>query len=535
MVGVHVAGGDVRVQLPGRAGQGHVQAAHHLVGDLRLHLEDLRHGAVVGFGPDLLVGLGVHELGRDAHAAHAGLVALPAHGALEHVVHAQVRGDLLHGLAHAVVVQGAGPRHHAQAVDARQAGDDLVGDAGGEVGLLGGAEILEGEDHDHGFGRRVVDGRQRGRRDRIDAAVAQRRPPEHHGGQHGHDHGAADPHAPVRSRARGGRGRGLRLVCAGVHLVTQDLQVVEHAAGGLVAQLRILFQAAAQDAADLPGQIVAQLDEGTGIVAQHRRERRHAGLAHERPPARDHLVEKYTQGKHVRTGVDGLALGLFRRHVGRRAHHDALAGHVGVDRHGLVVVFRLRLSPARQAEVQHLHAAVAVDHHVLGLEIAVGDAPGVGRRHGLGQGQRQLEEAVEREAPLGNHGVEGAALHQFHDQDEQAVDLLDGVQRHDVGMVERGDGLRLALDAGAALGVPLQVGRQDLQGHVAVEAGVQGAVDLAHAALADEGAYLETANPLADHLGSSWGRFFRDVISGSSDDDLEDVFDDSCDGDSVES
>ena len=61
------------------------------------------------------------------------------------------------------------------------------------------------------------------------------------------------------------------------------------------------------------------------------------------------------------------------------------------------------------------------------------------------------------------------------------------MKRADVRMVELGDGARLALEAGAHLGCRGQVRGQHLDGDVAAQARVVGAVDLAHAARAERG------------------------------------------------
>ena len=55
-----------------------------------------------------------------------------------------------------------------------------------------------------------------------------------------------------------------------------------------------------------------------------------------------------------------------------------------------------------------------------------------------------------------------------------------------VGVVQLGGGLRLALEAGQEAGVRAVLGAQHLDGHVAAELGVVGAVDGGHAALADQ-------------------------------------------------
>ena len=74
------------------------------------------------------------------------------------------------------------------------------------------------------------------------------------------------------------------------------------------------------------------------------------------------------------------------------------------------------------------------------------------------------------------------ALHQLHDE-RIAFKPID---RGDVGMIERGQHLRLALEAGPVIGVIGQCRRQHLDGDVAVKLGVARAIHLAHAALADE-------------------------------------------------
>ena len=75
--------------------------------------------------------------------------------------------------------------------------------------------------------------------------------------------------------------------------------------------------------------------------------------------------------------------------------------------------------------------------------------------------------------------------------------VADVVQRADVGVVELGDGAGLALEAGAELRAGRQVGGQHLDRHVAAQAGVVGAVDLAHPARADRGDDLVRAEPRA--------------------------------------
>jgi hypothetical protein len=71
------------------------------------------------------------------------------------------------------------------------------------------------------------------------------------------------------------------------------------------------------------------------------------------------------------------------------------------------------------------------------------------------------------------------------------------VQGADVRVRQRGDGLRFALEPGAAFRVGTDVSRQDLDGDAAVEAGVAGPVHLAHAACPDGGLDLVRAEARA--------------------------------------
>jgi hypothetical protein len=47
-------------------------------------------------------------------------------------------------------------------------------------------------------------------------------------------------------------------------------------------------------------------------------------------------------------------------------------------------------------------------------------------------------------------------------------------------VVQCGDGARLLFEPGAAAGIGRDVGRENLDGHVASQAGIAGAVDFAH-------------------------------------------------------
>ena len=95
--------------------------------------------------------------------------------------------------------------------------------------------------------------------------------------------------------------------------------------------------------------------------------------------------------------------------------------------------------------------------------------------------QHSFERQRAAREPVG----ERLAFEVLHDQVVDAVLLADVVERADVRMAERGDRLRLALEAEAELRVAGEVRRQHLDRDGAVEARVARAVDLAHAARAE--------------------------------------------------
>jgi hypothetical protein len=106
----------------------------------------------------------------------------------------------------------------------------------------------------------------------------------------------------------------------------------------------------------------------------------------------------------------------------------------------------------------------------------------------IGQRNRQREDVGQRQAALGDEIVQRPALDQLHREEEHAVGFFHGEDRDDVGMVERGNALRLAFEAGAAFRVGSGLVRKNLDRDVALQLGswIMRAIHLAHSASTEQ-------------------------------------------------
>jgi len=77
--------------------------------------------------------------------------------------------------------------------------------------------------------------------------------------------------------------------------------------------------------------------------------------------------------------------------------------------------------------------------------------------------------------------------------------FLQPIDLRNVWVIERGEQLRLALEPRQALGIRREHLGQDLQGDVAPEARIAGAIHLAHAAGTDRTDHFIDAEPLPRH------------------------------------
>ena len=161
------------------------------------------------------------------------------------------------------------------------------------------------------------------------------------------------------------------------------------------------------------------------------------------------------------------------------------------------------LSPAssgilpREAEVEDLDAPVVQQEEVLGLDVAVDDALVVRGGEALRHPRRVLGGLAHADRPLAQPRAHRLALEHLRHHEEPIALLAGVVDRDDVGVRERRHRLRLGLEAGERVGVIGEVLGQHLDRHVALEAGVAGAVDLPHPAGAERRDDLVRAEAVA--------------------------------------
>ena len=124
LVGVDVGGRRLAERVLLARQQLDLQHLDDAAGDLVLHREHVREHPVEALGPQILAGIRVDELRREADPL-AGL----AHAALQDVAHAQPGTRLPDVQLHPLEGEGGVARGHEQPGDLGEIGDQIIGDA----------------------------------------------------------------------------------------------------------------------------------------------------------------------------------------------------------------------------------------------------------------------------------------------------------------------------------------------------------------------------------------------------------------------
>lgn len=116
----------------------------------------------------------------------------------------------------------------------------------------------------------------------------------------------------------------------------------------------------------------------------------------------------------------------------------------------------------------------------------MGDSLVVRGRHRFSQREGDVEEVVESKAPFAQSSLQSRSFHPGHGQKVQSFSLVDRIDGDDVGMVELGQHLSLALETRQSLGVACQRLGEHLEGYGPLEPFVLSLEHLSHCAASGE-------------------------------------------------
>ena len=299
--------------------------------------------------------------------------------------------------------------------------------------------------------------------------------------------GALDPPGRARRRSRDA-------FRETPEVVPDLLQLAGEVTGRGVAFVGLLREAALDDPDERRRYPGVEVLDRLRLLLDDRGEGLDGARLVERLLSRQELVEDETEAELVGAEVHRAASRLLRGHVARGADDDPRRRL----RQGLREVARgggaERLG---EAEVEDLHGAVARDHEVLGLQVAVNQARLVRRREPLRHLAQQLEGLPDGKEAARGDMPERLALDELHGEERLAPRLADLEDRDDVPMVQGRRRAGLADEAPKVLGVGEEVGPEHLDRDLAPEPLVAGPVDLSHAAGPEEVEHLERAEPRA--------------------------------------
>ena len=216
------------------------------------------------------------------------------------------------------------------------------------------------------------------------------------------------------------------------------------------------------------------------------------GVRLERRPSRQQLVQDRPQAVHIhRRAKDAFALGLFGRHVRRRAADGTGFARFGID--GVAAWktvagggwFGFRGDARGQAEVGDHGTVLVIEQDVGRLQIAVQNTALMRVMYGPRHRRQQAGDGAIILLEARQMLVQTAAFIEGHGEVIPTLMIADLVNFHDFGMVQVRDVLGLGLEAFDLFGRRQGTGRDSFEGHDPHRFQLTRLVDDAHAAAAD--------------------------------------------------
>ncbi len=152
-----------------------------------------------------------------------------------------------------------------------------------------------------------------------------------------------------------------------------------------------------------------------------------------------------------------------------------------------------------QSEVKNLGVPALGDEDVCRLDVAVHNALGMSCVQRIGNLDGETDQHIGLYRNPSDAMLQRQAVEKLHGDECLAVLLADVIKSADVGMIQRGGGLGLALKAGERLRVAGQVFGKEFQRDETMQPGVLPLIDHAHTAATEFFDNTVMRNGLADH------------------------------------
>jgi len=170
-----------------------------------------------------------------------------------------------------------------------------------------------------------------------------------------------------------------------------------------------------------------------------------------------------------------------------------------------VIVFRVVCPPesGAEAEVGELDVTLGVDENVVGLDVPVNNAVGMGVLQGSGDVMGNVNGISHIEPALVLKNLVGAgAIDELHDQEVKlGLRVLSSLERpNDIGMIQGGAAARLAVETMDEVLIGIQTLVEDLQRNLPAGAGVKSKEDRPHSTFAQLAKNAKRAKHLAIRL-----------------------------------
>lgn len=230
------------------------------------------------------------------------------------------------------------------------------------------------------------------------------------------------------------------------------------------------------------GDATADFAQAGRLLGENGRGRVSRGCALEQALARQYLVEHHAETENVGALVRGPAANPLRRHVSGGAQDHTRLGLVEGGRVGPGAGSR----QLGQSEIQDFYPAVFAHKDVVRFQIAVDDAVLVRCRQPLRHLDGYIQRPARWQSPTRQPRPQRFALQQFRNQIGHAILCAHVINRQQVGVVQGAGGPRFLLEAPQAFAVGGKIRRQDFEGNFTFQAGIERAIDFAHASRPQE-------------------------------------------------